>query len=94
MPEKKVRVNVAGIGLVDGVEVNVSESTERWTDITLEDGTTLRVKVVILGALRVDGRYDSDGNPVYSLRMTPVMAVTGVPEGLRRPTPTGAQKPN
>jgi hypothetical protein len=40
---------------VDAVDVQVKESTERWSEVQLEDGTVLRVRPSILGALRVEG---------------------------------------
>ena len=95
MPEKRVKAELAGVGLVDGFEVNVAESTERWTEIKLEDGSVLRAKLVIMGAIRLDGRYDQDGNPVYSLKIGPVMTVLTAPDHLRQPPKgNGAQKPN
>ena len=90
MPEKKVRVEIPGTGPVDGFEVGVSESTERWTEVRLEDGTVLRTKQVIIAAIRIDGRYDADGNPVYSLKINPIMAMVSAPEHLRK---GGSAKP-
>ena len=95
MPEKKVKAQVAGLGLVDGFEVNVAESTERWTEVKLEDGSVLRVKPVIMRALRLEERYDPEGNPLYSLRINPIMVVTSAPDHLRQPPKdSGFQKPN
>jgi hypothetical protein len=84
VPEKKTKTEVPGLGLVDGFEVGVSESTERWTEIRLDDGTVLRTKQVVLSALRLDGRYDPDGNPMYTLRINPIMTVVSAPEHLRK----------
>ena len=52
---------------INGTVVNVQESTERWTDVRLVDGTTFRIKVVVDEVVMHDGRRDSDGNPVYSI---------------------------
>jgi hypothetical protein len=84
MAEKKVRAEVPGLGQVDGYVVNVSESNERWSEITLEDGTVLRTKQVVLNALRLDGRWDPDGNPLYTLKINPVMAIVSAPDHLRK----------
>lgn len=84
MPEKKIKVEVPGLGLVDAVPVSVSESTERWTEVRLDDGSVLRVKPVILGALRIDGRYDPEGNPMYALKASQVMTVLSTPDHLRK----------
>ena len=51
----------------EGTVVPVDETTERWTLVRLDDGTTFRIKVVVDEAIRLDGRRDKDGNPVYSV---------------------------
>lgn len=81
---KPIKMTMPGIGLVDAIEVGVSESTERWTDITLEDGSVLRLKSVVLGAIRIEGQYDMEGKPVYSLKINQVMVVVSAPDHLRK----------
>jgi hypothetical protein len=83
--EKKVKFQMPGQAApVDAVEVAVAESTERWSEVHLEDGTVLRLKPVVVGAIRVDGQYDQDGNPVYSLKVNQIMIVGSAPEHLRK----------
>ena len=89
MAEKRTQVELPGSGLVDAVEVEVAESTERWTDITLTDGSTIRLKTVVLGVLRIEGQYDPDGNPLYQLKVNQVM-VASAPPGLKK----GAKGPS
>lgn len=84
MPEKKIKIQLPGLGLVDGFDVGVSESTEKWTEIKLDDGSVLRVKPVVLGAVRIIGQYDPEGNPMYALKANQVMIVTSAPEHLRK----------
>jgi len=69
---------------VDGVEVAVEETHERWSDVTLADGTVLRVKLAVLSAIRAVDAYDPQGNPMYSLNMTPVIGVHSVPANLKQ----------
>ncbi len=70
--------------VVDGSEVPIDESNERWTDLTLRDGTKLRVKVTVISAVRLDGEYDAAGHPTYLLNMTPVMVLMDVPDHLKK----------
>jgi hypothetical protein len=70
--------------VVDAVEVDVEETTERWTDVKLTDGTTLRVKMTVIGAMRAVDTYDASGQPMYNVNMAPVIAVTDVPERLKK----------
>ena len=83
LAEKKVRVPTAA-GPADAIEVAVSESTERWTEVKLEDGSVVRLKPVVIAAARIFGRFDPDGNPVYSLKVNQVMVVASAPEHLRK----------
>lgn len=87
MPERRTKVPfpLPSSPDRDGWEVAVRESMERWTEVTLEDGTVLRIKVTVLGAVRIDGEYDPDGNPAYVLRMNPVVTTTNSDPRLRRP---------
>ncbi len=84
VPEKKIKLPMPNGQIVDGFEVGVKEANERWTDVTLEDGTSLRLKSVIMGAVRVPGQYDPEGNPMYILKANQVMTVVDAPEHLRK----------
>lgn len=90
MPERPTRIPfpLPNSPLRDAAEVGVRESTERWSEVTLEDGTIFRVKLGILGAARVAGEYDPEGNPAYALKMNPVIMVVSAPANLKRPAPT------
>lgn len=89
MPERKVKVPfpTPNSPLRDGTDVGVKESTERWSEIILEDGTVLRLKPSVLAAIRIDGEYDPEGNPVYVLRAGQIMSAVSTPDALRRPQP-------
>jgi hypothetical protein len=77
---------------VDGLEVPVIESTERWTDIKLEDGSFLRVKPSIMSAIRLLGQFDQEGNPMYVLRAANAMMVSEAPEHLKKAAFDAARK--
>jgi len=87
MPERRVKVPfpTQNSPVRDGWEVQVRESTEKWTEVTLEDGTVLRLKMIVLGAVRIDGEYDPEGNPAYALKMNPVVMTVNSDARLRRP---------
>ena len=86
MAEKRVKVPfpTPTSPAKDGSEVGVSESTEKWSEVTLDDGTVLRIKPTLLSAIRVDGEYDPEGNPAYLLKVQPVITIFSSPEGLRK----------
>ena len=81
----KVPVTLPGGQRGEGIEVQVDESTQRWSEFKLQDGSVIRVKVSVLSAVRVEGQYDPMGNPMYMTNITPVISVTS-PEHLRRKT--------
>ena len=91
MTEKKIQARAPGMEeLVDAFEVAVAESTERWSEVKLEDGSVLRLKPVVLSAIRLAEKYDQDGNPIYSVKVNQVMAVASAPEHLRKGATTTA----
>lgn len=90
MPEKKTKLQTAA-GLIDAFEVGVSESTERWSEVTLEDGSVLRLKPVVIAAARIEGQFDPEGNPIYQLKVNQIMITASAPEHLRKGG-SGAQK--
>jgi hypothetical protein len=83
MPETRRKVQLP-TGMVEGVDVPIKESNERWSEVVLADGATLRVKPNVLAVTRVDGQYDAEGNPMYALTANQVMTVVGVPTHLRK----------
>jgi hypothetical protein len=69
---------------MDGSEVEVSESTERWSDVTLQDGTVIRIKPSVLSAIRIDGQYDPEGNPAYAVKAQNMITIVSSPDHLRK----------
>ena len=81
MSENKVSINFGG-RQVDATPVDVNQSSERWNEYLLEDGTLLKMKLVLKKVLRVDGEFDTEGNPVYIMQSTNVSSITS-PDHLR-----------
>jgi hypothetical protein len=52
------------------------EAKEAWSFYRLSDGTTLRIKPVMIGVFRADGQQTADGEPVYSMKSTLITDVT------------------
>ena len=84
MAERKKPVRDNFGNTVEGTVVAVEESTEKFSEVRLEDGTTLRTKLTVLEVIRIDGQYDNDGNPAYSVRSTNIVAVSESPPELMR----------
>ncbi len=67
----------------DGEAVDIDESTERFTEIKLKDGTTLRLKTVVLEAIRSNNEYNDQGDPVYYIKHGVIVSAT-VPDKLKK----------
>ena len=70
--------------MVTGDLVEVEVSTERFSEITLADGTRIKIKPVVVEAIRVDGQYDNEGNPMYVLQTSNVVSVSHVDKSLKK----------
>ncbi len=51
-------------------EIEVLDAKERWSEYRLADGTTMRVKSVVIAVFREDDQKTPEGEPVYSMKST------------------------
>ena len=63
-------------------EVDFVEEKEFWNEYKLEDGTTLKVKLILRGVKRLD-RFEPDGTPIYVINSMNVVRAVDVPEPLK-----------
>lgn len=82
--ERTAKVKLPTGQEVDAFEVPVDESSERWSEFKLEDGTIFRVKMSVLTVHRVPHMWDPQGNPFYMMNLAPVIAIIESPERLRK----------
>ncbi len=71
------------IDFSNAVPVEVVETTERWNDYKLADGTVLRLKVVLFEVGRILGSFSDDGEPLYLVKSANVVN-TKAPAELKR----------
>ena len=82
---KRKKINHPQTGQpVEGELVGIGEIRETPTYVTLTDGTVLRLRIDIVEAIRIDGTWDNDGNPLYQVRNAVQIMVMESPEHLRR----------
>jgi hypothetical protein len=65
-------------------EIEMLEAKERWSEYRLADGTTLRLKPVMMAIFRADGQYTPEGEPVYNMKSTLITDVRA-PKALMGP---------
>lgn len=71
-----------GNPIYDEVEnVNFKPVKEEWNEYELEDGTTLRMRLVVGKVLRSENRRTPAGEPIYNVRHQNVI-MTDVPDEL------------
>lgn len=80
--------NKRHITLPDGREVEVTPlpyrpNTEHWNEYLIDDGSVVRIKLVVTEVLRIEGEHDPAGNPAYIVQSTNVVAVNA-PDELKR----------
>jgi len=64
-------------------EVDFDTVREEWNEYKLKDGTTLKVKLVLIKVVRTDN-HDQFGDPVYMVNSQNIVKITNVPEKLKR----------
>lgn len=50
--------------IIEGEDMDFEEVEEHWNVYKLKDGTTLKVKLVLIGVKRLK-KYNPDGSPIY-----------------------------
>ncbi|MFH1563077.1 MAG: hypothetical protein ABIF11_06655 [Nitrospirota bacterium] len=78
----KVKVNFGGEE-VEATPIDINQTNEHWNQYLLDDGTVLKMKLVATKVLRVDNKYDKEGNPLYIVQSTNVTSVSA-PDNLKR----------
>jgi hypothetical protein len=63
--------------------VDIVSSKEGWSEFTLQDGTVIRAKAVLLDVKKMINQFNPEGDPVYVMQI--IMAnQTRVPANLKR----------
>jgi hypothetical protein len=63
--------------------MDIVSSKEAWSEYTLNDGTKIRAKAVLLDVKKAVGQFSLEGEPVYVMQITMVNNAI-VPDELRR----------
>jgi len=66
-----------------GMQRLESKEDERWSTFRLGDGSTIKVKLVVKGAKRLN-KFAADGMPVYTVDTENIVRVVDVPEVLKQ----------
>lgn len=63
--------------------VEVTKSTEPWSTYELKDGSTVKLKIILVDIGKAVDQYDEGGNPIYHFQTTQVVHINA-PDKLKR----------
>lgn len=78
----RVRVNLAG-EWVEGEELEFEPLKETWNEYRCSDGSFLRLKLVVSKITKLDKRNPANGEPIYQVLSTNVLAATPSPQDMQ-----------
>lgn len=67
----------------DATMLNFRTTSEDFNEYLIDDGTVLKLKVVVTEVARIEGFYDPQGNPAYIVNSTNVVSVDA-PDEMRK----------
>ena len=79
---RKTKVNFQGKDF-EAELIDVNQAKELWNEYLLDDGSVLKLKVIVTEVAKLVDVQDKDGNPVYVVKSGNVLVVNS-PESLKR----------
>jgi hypothetical protein len=67
--------------IAEGEEIDFEEKEEHWNVYKLKDGTTLKVKLILIGVRRLK-KHNPDGTPIYVINSQNVVRAINIPKEL------------
>ena len=81
-------VRITQKDIAEAKDVDFTEEVEHWNVYKLEDGTTLKVKLVLRGIKRLQ-KWNPDGSPIYLINSQNIVRAVGIPAKLKpKPKPS------
>jgi S-adenosylhomocysteine hydrolase len=80
----KVRLGYDPMGKMEPRDV--VNAKDGWSEYTLEDGSVIRAKAVVLDVKRAVDQFNAEGDPVYVMQLAFVNQLV-VPDNLKKPVP-------
>ncbi len=63
----KGKTKKAGRKVGDPIPVSIKKAEEYWNIYKLSDGTTLRIRPIMVEIVRQHNKFDDKGNPFYTI---------------------------
>lgn len=84
MPPRKRKIRAPDGREIEATVMPFQAGGEHWNEYFLDDGSVLKLKVVVTEVLRLEGEFDPQGNPSYVAQSTNILAVSA-PDELMKP---------
>ncbi|MCX5694781.1 MAG: hypothetical protein NT014_06680 [Candidatus Omnitrophica bacterium] len=78
----KIKINFGGEE-VEALPIDINQTNEYWNQYLLDDGSVIKMKLVATKVLRVDNKFDQEGNPLYIIQSTNITSVNA-PDNLKK----------
>jgi len=78
--------------IAEAEDVDFEEKGEYWNTYKLKDGTTLKVKLVLVGVKRLR-KYTPDGSPIYVISSQNVVRAVDIPKEIKAKQKESTFKP-
>jgi hypothetical protein len=83
MADRKRKIPLPDGRTVEATIMPFQAGGEHWNEYLVDDGTVVKIKLVVTEILRVDGEYDAKGDPLYLIQSQNITNVSA-PENLRK----------
>lgn len=84
MPPRKQRMKDANGNEFDAIVLPFQTGVEHWNEYLVDDGSVIRIKLVVTEVLRLEGQYDpTTGDPIYIAKSQNIVNVSS-PENLKK----------
>lgn len=67
--------------VAEGEDIDFEEKEEHWNVYRLKDGTTIKVKLILIGVKRLK-KHNPDGTPLYMINAQNVVRAVDIPKSL------------
>ena len=82
--ERNIKVSFEG-KIAEGLDMDFKTIKEEWNEYQVNDGTIIRMKVVVTNIAKLTDKYDKEGNPIYLVKSSNVLSISA-PEKLKKGT--------
>lgn len=69
------------------IDVPFRAGSEEWCEYLVDDGTVVRIRLIVTDILRVVDSYDAQGQPNYLIQSSNVTSISAAEDLCRKPEP-------